>query len=63
MIVTADAALKMAQSNISIAKIINRGLKSDLGLMETLERELGSAKVLKKYKDGKIDMVRILITK
>ena len=67
MIVTADAALKMAQSNISIAKIINRGLKSDLGLMETLERELGSAKAAKKYQkkiagcSRKISLQRLIV--
>ena len=67
MIVTADAALKMAQSNISMAKIINRGLKSDLGLMETLERELGSAKAAKKYQKKiagctrRISMQRLIV--
>ena len=67
MIVTADAALKMAQSNISIAKIINKGLKSDLGLMETLERELGSAKAAKKYQkkiagcSRKISIQRLIV--
>ena len=67
MIVTADAALKMAQSNISIAKIINKGLKSDLGLMETLERELGSAKAAKKYQkkiagcSRKISLQRLIV--
>ena len=67
MIVTADAALKMAQSNITIAKIINRGLKSDLGIMETLERELGSAKAAKKYQkkiagcSRKISLQRLIV--
>ena len=67
MIVTADAALKMAQSNISVAKIINKGLKSDLGLMETLERELGSAKAAKKYQkkiagcSRKISLQRLIV--
>ena len=67
MIVTADAALKMAQSNITMAKIINRGLKSDLGIMETLERELGSAKAAKKYQkkiagcSRKISLQRLIV--
>ena len=67
MIVSADAALKMAQSNISIAKIINKGLKSALGLMEILERELGSAKAAKKYQkkiagcSRKISLQRLIV--
>lgn len=67
VIVSADAALKMAQSNIDIAKIINKSLKSDLGIMETLERELGSAKAAEKYQkkiagcSKKISMQRLIV--
>lgn len=67
VIVSADAALKMAQSNIDMAKIINIGLKTDLGLVETLERELGSAKAVERYQkkiEGctkKISMQRLIV--
>ena len=67
VIVSADAALKMAQSNIDMAKIINIGLKTDLGLVETLERELGSAKAVERYQKKikgctkKISMQRLIV--
>ena len=67
VIVSADAALKMAQSNIDMAKIINIGLKTDLGLVETLERGLGSAKAVERYQkkiEGctkKISMQRLIV--
>ena len=57
----------MAQSNIDIAKRINKSLKSDLGIMEALEHELGSARAAKKFQkkiegcSKKISIQRLII--
>lgn len=51
VIVAADAAIKMADSNVEVAKMIRNALKTEEGVMESLSKALGKKDALKFQKE------------